>query len=70
MSRAGLQNPGHFFGGAWKADDVWQSGNVVRLAAAMVLADGDAVVDALAEQVLELGDGGLNRPRTYGRTRL
>src|SRR5207247_2254937 len=68
--RAELQDTGHFFGRVWETNDVGRGGNMVRLAVSMVLADGGAVVDPRAEQRLELGNGGVNRPRTDGWSQL
>ena len=44
-----------FIGRVRKADDVGRGGRVVRLAVAVMLADGRGVVGARAEHLLELG---------------
>ena len=52
----------HFLGCPRKADDVGSRGRVVRLAAAMVLADCRCVGRALAEQALELVNRRVDQP--------
>ena len=55
-----LHDRGDFVGRVREADDVGGGGGVVRLAVAVVFADGGGVVRARAEQLLELGDGGID----------
>ena len=56
MARADAHDLRDFVGRVRKADDVGARGRVVRLAAAVMLADGVAVDRARAELLFELGN--------------
>jgi hypothetical protein len=61
MARTDSQDRGDFVGRRRKADDVGRCGDVVGLAAAVVVADAHRVSGARSEQILQLDNGFLDR---------